>query len=281
MGSSYPSQEQIKHDLKYLFDSLLHPESKLNHQPQATRETMIDSATRLLDCKQFVKDYNSIKDNPFAIHIWCKLELSDQPKEDPAPPAELIVLPLNATVADLKTEVTKAFQEVYAMFKRLEVEGLPEYGCLDDSFTLKFLFGLSGSIQIKGRCSSKHGLLRYRMERGTENWTVDCMCGAKDDDGERMLACDTCGVWQHTRCAGIEKYDGLPETFVCSRCMNTYCKENIIYRKVNRYRKKSKAIDFGNGVDRATLTGITCRDQTVATGRVGSGISLSVTFDVS
>ncbi|RXH85730.1 hypothetical protein DVH24_009551 [Malus domestica] len=47
-------------------------------------------------------------------------------------------------------------------------------------------------------------------ERGLESWTVDCTCGAKDDDGERMFACDTCGVWQHTRCAGIHSSDEIP-----------------------------------------------------------------------
>lgn len=42
------------------------------------------------------------------------------------------------------------------------------------------------------------------MKKGLENWIVDCMCGDKDDDDrEKMFACDTCGVWQYTRCCGI------------------------------------------------------------------------------
>jgi hypothetical protein len=27
-------------------------------------------------------------------------------------------------------------------------------------------------------------------------------CGTQDDDGERMIACDVCGIWMHTRCSG-------------------------------------------------------------------------------
>nr|1WEE_A Chain A, PHD finger family protein [Arabidopsis thaliana] len=57
------------------------------------------------------------------------------------------------------------------------------------------------------------------MERGVDNWKVDCKCGTKDDDGERMLACDGCGVWHHTRCIGINNADALPSKFLCFRCI--------------------------------------------------------------
>ncbi|CAK7340084.1 unnamed protein product [Dovyalis caffra] len=197
----------------------------VNYRSLVTRESVIDAATKLLDCKQFMKDYGPDKqmvDNPFAIHLLCHVEFSEQPKTDPAIPPELIVLPSNATVADLKTEATKTFQEVYAMFKRFEAGELLDYGSLEDFITLKFLVGQSGSVRIKGTCPSKHALSHFRMEKGQENWVVDCMCGAMDDDGERMLACDTCGVWQHTRCAGIDNSDEIPEKFVCMRCLNSY-----------------------------------------------------------
>nr|CAB3489593.1 unnamed protein product [Digitaria exilis] len=56
------------------------------------------------------------------------------------------------------------------------------------------------------------------MERGVDNWTVSCSCGATDDDGERMLSCDSCHVWQHTRCAGISDFDQVPKRYVCKSC---------------------------------------------------------------
>ncbi|GMI88677.1 hypothetical protein like AT1G33420 [Hibiscus trionum] len=227
LESNCPSEEHIKGDLKYMLDSLLDHETMLTYRPRATREHMIDLATKLLDCKQFVKDYKPNVCNPFAIYVWCHLELSNATKEDPVPPPELIVLPLNATIADLKAEATKVFEDVYAMFKRLQVENLLDYGCLEDSMTLKLLVGTTGSVRVQGRCTSKLGRNRFRMERGTENWTVDCSCGAKDDDGERMLACDKCGVWQHTRCAGIDNADAIPSMFICMRCTNGLHKKSL------------------------------------------------------
>lgn len=44
---------------------------------------------------------------------------------------------------------------------------------------------------------------------------VRCECGARDDDGERMMACDICEVWKHTRCCGIEDSEAVPSLFVC------------------------------------------------------------------
>ncbi|XWS24679.1 hypothetical protein CRYUN_Cryun27aG0003200 [Craigia yunnanensis] len=227
LDSNCLSEEHIKDDLKFLLDSLLHPETMLTYRPQATGEYVIDSATKLLDCKQFVKDYKPYAYNPFAICVWCHLELSDPAKDDPVPPPELIVLPLNATIGDLKTEAAKAFEDVYAMFKRFQVEYLLDYGSIEDNITLKLLVGTTGSVRVQGRCPSKHGLNRFRMERGTENWTVDCTCGAKDDDGERMLDCDTCGVWQHTRCAGIDNADAIPVKFICTRCTSSLHKKSV------------------------------------------------------
>jgi hypothetical protein len=50
-------------------------------------------------------------------------------------------------------------------------------------------------------------------------WQVWCEgCGATDDDGERMVACDECGVWKHTRCCGIPDDDDEPASFKCSNC---------------------------------------------------------------
>lgn len=260
---NYASVEHVKRDLRYLYETLLHPQTMAKFRSLPTRDKMIDAATKILDCKHFIKDYLSSTVNPFAISLWCCVELSDESKECPAPPPELLVLPLNATVSDLKIEAAKAFQEVYAMFKRFEVEGLLGYGSIDDSITMKFLVGTNGIIRIKGRCS-KHGLLRYRMERGVDNWKVDCKCGTKDDDGERMLACDVCGVWHHTRCAGIKNADELPSKFHCFRCLDMYS-------------KKPKQSDNERGSSQLPKAGYVCRGESAA---MGSGSNLSVTLSV-
>nr|GEZ50133.1 PHD finger protein MALE MEIOCYTE DEATH 1 [Tanacetum cinerariifolium] len=38
-----------------------------------------------------------------------------------------------------------------------------------------------------------------------------------DDDGERMVACDLCVVWQHTLCSGIDDDEAVPPLFICYR----------------------------------------------------------------
>ncbi|XP_059631055.1 PHD finger protein At1g33420 [Cornus florida] len=268
-NSNIPSEEHLIRDLKFLYDSILHPQTMVNNRPQATRKLVAESATKLLDCKQFVKDYKPDKmaaTKPFAINLWCHVELAGRSKEDSVPPPELIVLPENATVADLKLEATKAFREVYAMFKRFETDEILDFGPIDDSMTLKLLVGLTGSVRVRGRCQGTHGLSRFKTERGTENWTVDCMCGARDDDGERMLACDTCGVWQHTRCAGIDNYDEIPANFICMRCLNSN-----VSKKVVQFSEESSGL----------LSSRSCRDESAIANSPRLRTKLRVNFNVS
>ncbi|KAK1587373.1 hypothetical protein Q3G72_012214 [Acer saccharum] len=218
-----PSGDILMQDLKLFFEALLHPQTMLSYGTEATRELAISSAEKLLDCKQFMKYYKPDKASPIKnsslICLSCEVEVIEQSEEDATdPPPELIVLPANATVFDLKAEVSKAFQEVYLVFRKFQAEELLGYSGVDDSTQVKLLLGSTEIVRIRGRCLVKNGLGKYRMERGLERWTVDCSCGAKDDDGERMLACDVCGVWQHTRCSGINDSDAVPARFVCYRC---------------------------------------------------------------
>jgi hypothetical protein len=51
-----------------------------------------------------------------------------------------------------------------------------------------------------------------------EDWAVACRCGTRDDDGERMIVCDGCGYWMHTRCNSIRDEEQEPHGFVCAEC---------------------------------------------------------------
>ncbi|CAL0310981.1 unnamed protein product [Lupinus luteus] len=269
---SYPSVEQMISDLRFLFDQIIHPDKMESKGLQILKKLMSNSARKLLDCKQFMKDYkpgNFAEETPSAIRLWCHVELSDQPKDDPSPPPELIVLPLNATVTTLKSKVTNVFQEVYAMYKRFQADKILGYGSISDSFTVKFLIGTSGSVRVQGKCATKHGLSRFRMERGTETWKVDCQCGAKDDDGERMLACDTCGVWQHTRCAGIDNSNDIPSKFMCMKCISSSKKISV---------KLPVSNDDTN--NNACKSNTTCRGEVVATDNPIVACNMTVNFDV-
>ncbi|PNT41065.1 hypothetical protein POPTR_004G134700v4 [Populus trichocarpa] len=218
-----PSEENLIQDLRFLYENMLLPQTMLSFGHEVTSDAGIISARKLLDCKQFMKDYNkcetTVASVPNTIFLSCEVEIVDQLEENvPNLPPETVVLPSNATVFDLKREASRAFQDVYLMFRRFHAEELLGYSGVDDSTQVKLLIGSAESVQFRGRCLGKNGLGKFRMERGTEGWTVDCCCGAKDDDGERMLACDVCGVWQHTRCSGIPDSDSVPAKFVCLRC---------------------------------------------------------------
>ncbi|KAJ6801144.1 putative PHD finger protein [Iris pallida] len=236
-----PSAEQLSHDLKYLYDAILNPATMHEYKPKEMSQSAISSATKLLDCKQFIKHYDEPASkllqpsNPFALQVLCYLELLDQPKDYTAPPPELLVLPVAATVADLKILATKAFQETYLIFQRLQVEQLLEYEYVNDCTNVKLLIGRNAVVKVIGRCQGDERRLgQFRMERGLENWIVDCRCGAKDDDGERMMACDTCAVWHHTRCAGVSDYEAVPVKFVCKKCSGNKNKSNGIYTSNKR-----------------------------------------------
>ncbi|PIA47031.1 hypothetical protein AQUCO_01400029v1 [Aquilegia coerulea] len=221
VGSNCPSKDHLLRDVKYLFDALLNPHTMLSYRPKATREQAVCSAMILLDCKQFVKDYESGRvaiTNPFALTLSCQVEIIEQPADYTNPPPEPVYLPLNATIANLKIEATKAFQDVYPLFNRFQVEELCGYDQVEESNQLKILVGHTGLVKVRGRFLLLHGLEHFRVERGTESWSVNCLCGAKDDDGERMLACDACGIWQHTRCVGINDLNPVPERFLCIKC---------------------------------------------------------------
>lgn len=194
----------------------------VSYVPKEIRDIAITSAEKLLDCKQFVKDYKlvkmSVNNNPLMC-LPCQVELLDESDEYTVnPPLELIMLNSNATLSDLELEASRAFQDVYLMFKRFQVEDVVGFGGVDKSTQIKQLIGSAEFMRVRGRTNVKNGLSRFRMERGVERWTVDCICGAKDDDGERMLACDVCSVWQHTRCSGIHDTETVPARFVCHRC---------------------------------------------------------------
>lgn len=222
----YPSEESLWRDLHYFYECMLHPATMVHHICPSKRSIAVDSATKILDCKQFVKNYHPehypsiLEEN--ALHLLCEVDLMDDSDDEynTKPPTELLVLSHMATIADLKLEATRAFQDVYLMFRRFQAEELVGYGSVDESTQIKLLLGSAQFVQVRGSFLGKNLLGRFRMERGLERWTVDCFCGAKDDDGERMLACDACGVWQHTRCSRIPDSDAVPSKFRCHRCVH-------------------------------------------------------------
>lgn len=187
------------------------------------------AAKIILDTKQFIKDYRgeitrkstnndwNMDDDDEMLRVMCTVGLKDEDptRNRPSPPPELVVLPPHATVRDLKLEAQRAFQETYYIMHSFCVESIPDLEGDDEDL----LFGAieSGShVRVNG--SGIDTCHDWRYEGGIDSWIVDCPCGTKDDDGERMIACDVCETWQHTRCGGISDMDAIPQRFLCHRC---------------------------------------------------------------
>ncbi|GAA0146830.1 hypothetical protein LIER_36391 [Lithospermum erythrorhizon] len=47
---------------------------------------------------------------------------------------------------------------------------------------------------------------------------IDCICGVEAEAGERMVSCDICEIWQHTRCVNIPSSEEIPNIFICCKC---------------------------------------------------------------
>ncbi|KAK6511921.1 hypothetical protein TWF481_000825 [Arthrobotrys musiformis] len=53
------------------------------------------------------------------------------------------------------------------------------------------------------------------------DWVFDCICGVNGinyDDGTYSIACDRCGVWQHTACLNVPASMAEESEFICDRC---------------------------------------------------------------
>ncbi|KAG3164257.1 hypothetical protein PI126_g5180 [Phytophthora idaei] len=54
-------------------------------------------------------------------------------------------------------------------------------------------------------------------------WMFDCVCEVRrrpnHDDGQRMVECESCDTWQHTKCVGIPMTEAPADDYRCPRCV--------------------------------------------------------------
>jgi hypothetical protein len=154
-----PMKEYVLEDLKTLYHALLHPQpiadpGLLHTQPPAglwryglrkqlwcygLRKQLTDASRILMDCKQFIKDYEAkhpiVTTESENIRVFVVAEILDETQTLQRTPPELLVMPKNATVADLKQEAAQAFRDVYICFKSFQVENVRELQNIKDSIT--------------------------------------------------------------------------------------------------------------------------------------------------
>ncbi|EOA34956.1 hypothetical protein CARUB_v10020044mg [Capsella rubella] len=200
-------------DLLLLYTNVLlnYPESE-----------QVRSATQaILDSKFFIKEWSIWDNNETVLQYVCRINpslldfRSEQATE--LPPGELVTVPIQATVFDLKRAIEETFRDTYCILENFVVSEIEE---------IKEGMGLTEScsaLTVRG-----HGIdleSNLKCQGGCDTWMVKCVCRARDDDGERMISCDVCEVWQHTRCCEIDDSDTLPPLFVCSNCCEEFAEQ--------------------------------------------------------
>ncbi|KAF9670443.1 hypothetical protein SADUNF_Sadunf13G0069500 [Salix dunnii] len=123
--------------------------------------SILNSGWTQISHQHIISDLKFSFDSFVHLETMCHVEFSEHQKEYPTIPPELIVLPSNGTIVDLRTKATKTFHKVYAMLNKFEARELPDYGSLEDSISIKFLAGQSGAVRIKGMCPSEHALRHF------------------------------------------------------------------------------------------------------------------------
>lgn len=191
----------------------------------------------ILDTKHFVKEWPFKDEEDQLLRFICQvmpniIQLEAELNKK-LPPGEIVILPLHATVAELKQAAESALRDTYCILEKLEVTEIDQMERLIDE---DLLFGsVESGAELYMRGNGIDSNTEFWYEKGPDNWKVRCECGAADDDGERMIACDTCEVWQHTRCNGIGDSETVPPLFVCTGCCDSM-------------RKKVK-VELGNSED--------------------------------
>jgi hypothetical protein len=213
--------------------------------------SLVDAARTLLDTKQFIKVYTPLEElldstppsklekpapnaqKAIRIIVTAVIDNRHQgmtlsgigangnkprPRSGTItrPPPELCFLPSDPTLGDLKRIASKALRDLYIVLADFKVTRVKGYEGMSDKTRLGWRKMHGASIEVHGEGADLESEFRY--QGGFEQWTVSCMCGTGDDDGERMIACDKCSIWMHTRCVGIKDSATAPKRWICPKC---------------------------------------------------------------
>ncbi|XP_021910038.1 PHD finger protein At2g01810 isoform X2 [Carica papaya] len=194
----------VNNDLLYLYRNVL--------QDYPSSDLLSGASMVVLDSKHFVKEWHLGNEEQQDLRILCRVmpsfeELATQLTRS-LPPAEQVVIPRDASDSELQLVVQCALRDTYCIMESFRVTNINEAGSRGKR-----------EVVVRGCGLDLRTELRY--EGGVDNWTVDCKCGARDDDGERMVSCDACRVWQHTKCNSIEDDEAAPSVFLCSLCSSS------------------------------------------------------------
>ncbi|KAH9614450.1 hypothetical protein KSS87_002216 [Heliosperma pusillum] len=226
---------QLAKDILYLYKSTLR-----ERKPMAGPSSTISIASRVLhDSKHLVKEFgyhqNLPPKNKFGsgselIDVFCALQLKDKQL---MLPYELVQVKGTMTIEGFKMQVEKWFKDMYLGLNGIVILSIVNLNANNNDFVSGVIEEGKDVVLEAGVC---HNVYENSHENGNgllmQGWNlgemvicqnqghgfIECACGTKEDDGERMVACDICEVWQHTRCVRIPNNEEVPRIFLCERC---------------------------------------------------------------
>uniref|UniRef100_A0ACD6A8F5 Uncharacterized protein n=1 Tax=Avena sativa TaxID=4498 RepID=A0ACD6A8F5_AVESA len=186
---------------------------------RAMVKALSEEAQAVLDCKHWVKCWGLGDESDDQLRFLAEWRPQPWEADDltrPMPPGEIVVVPLHTSIGELVVEAEHALRDTYCFFEEFRAEKLD--GITGEKWDPVVLGGAESgdTIGVHGHGADMETGLR--REGGLDLWEVRCVCGAQDDDGERMIVCDACGIWQHTWCVGIPDSESLPPLFLCMLC---------------------------------------------------------------
>lgn len=167
----------------------------------------------ILDAKHLAKDYHG---EPMTVEeankkkIYCRVILRHNgAAEEIATPHHCLVVRSSATFEELRFEVERTFGEMYLALRNMAAGSIRNMSPQGSDAVFKTVRPGSKIAFVCAQGGS---------EGYPEAMVVNCVCGARDDDGERMVSCDLCRAWQHTRCVHVPDHHVVPDIFLCGGC---------------------------------------------------------------
>ncbi|KAK4742992.1 hypothetical protein SAY87_000993 [Trapa incisa] len=230
MSKLHPSQDlniarpssitrgQVMKDMACLYKFIFGQTCNPNVNNNNNNNTVLAMKRVVLDSKHFIKEYNLEIPSEAEGKVGLFCTVSWKGSSSAHPPYECFMLQENTTVDDLKFKVEATFQELYWGMKGFAAESVVNINGKGADLVLGKVHAGTELI-VEGRLGPEMaGEGIYEGSMAMKSKIVECACGAIVDDGERMVTCDICEVWQHTRCVGIPDDEPVPSIFLCKIC---------------------------------------------------------------
>ncbi|KAG7556068.1 Zinc finger FYVE/PHD-type [Arabidopsis suecica] len=230
-GHNKITRGQVMKDMFYFYKHIL-MDYKGVLGPIGSILNQIGMASRaILDAKYFIKEYHYIRDTPAkTLHldrgdklgIFCTIawKCHHHNNEIKIPPQECIVVKKDATLSEVYGEAERVFREIYWELRDVVVESMAD-GQREITRVDEMAMNWNKGLVLEGNVGMMMNIevmKCYEDDDRKKDKRIECECGAKEEDGERMVCCDICEVWQHTRCVGVQHNEEVPRIFLCQSC---------------------------------------------------------------